>query len=381
MITVSAERGVVFIGGFPPAGTSHEQSQDAHERIAAHFRRHPGRLCFDLVGVTPTDSPALALVKCWADHCAKTDVSIRITRAGDELGDVLADLGFDETGAYSLGTDGNDRPQPLLVGVGAASMKFADDVKWMFRFALSLARSTLRHLLKPWRLNWRECLYFIDQTGADAVPIISLICFLVGVIMAYQALTQLGKFGLDIYVVDLVGLAITRELGPMMVAIVCAGRAGSAFAAEIGAMKAAEEIDAMRTMGFRPLDLLVLPRVVALMVVMPLLTIIGDFLGVAGGALVLVSLRDVSLREYVTRLVQAVGPANVFESLVKSIVFAVLIAVVGCFRGLQVGGDPRSVGRATTSSMVTGVFLIILADTAVTFVYPEIVAILCGMEY
>jgi phospholipid/cholesterol/gamma-HCH transport system permease protein len=206
----------------------------------------------------------------------------------------------------------------------------------------------------------------MDKSGADAVPIVILICFLMGAILAFQGVVQMGRFGLSIYVANLVGLAIIKELGALMVAMICIGRAGSAFAAEIGTMKVSEELDAMETMGLNTNRFLVMPKMIALVCVMPLLTIIGDIAGIFGGMVVGVLKSNVSVSEYYLRTIEAVSGLDMFECIMKSIVFAVLIAAIGCLRGFEAENDAKGVGSAATSSVVSGIFLIVVADAVIT---------------
>jgi phospholipid/cholesterol/gamma-HCH transport system permease protein len=177
------------------------------------------------------------------------------------------------------------------------------------------------------------------------------------------------KLGGDVFMPDLVAMAICMELGPLMVAMICTGRAGSAFAAEIGTMKVSEEVDALVTMGLEPTRFLIIPKVLALVVAMPLLTIIGDVMGILGGMTVGQLVLNMSPTAYLSRTVQALSFDAVFEGLLKSVVFAVLIAGVGCMRGLQAKNSAQSVGRSTTSAVVSGIFLVIIADTLLTIIF------------
>jgi phospholipid/cholesterol/gamma-HCH transport system permease protein len=181
-------------------------------------------------------------------------------------------------------------------------------------------------------------------------------------------------------VADLVALAVVRELGPLMVAMICIGRAGSAYAAELGTMKVSEEIDAMDTMGLKPARFLVIPKLIALVFVMPMLVVIGDISGIVGGVIIGVSMSDVTLIEYLNRTLESLIPANVIESLVKSVFFALIIAAVGCYRGFEADRDAKGVGKAATSAVVTGIFIVILADFFVTFAFPQLLA-LFGIDY
>lgn len=199
--------------------------------------------------------------------------------------------------------------------------------------------------------------------GVDALFIILLLSFLLGLIIAFQSAHQLEQFGANIYVANLVGIAMVREFGPMMTAIMLAGRSGSAIAAELGTMTVSEEVDALRTMGIDPVRFLVLPRILALTIVQPLLTLMADFIGMIGGFVIGVLMMDLSTNVYYEQTVEAVTLNDFGHGLLKSVVFAWIIGVTGCFSGLAIRGGAASVGKATTRSVVTSIFLIIVADS------------------
>jgi phospholipid/cholesterol/gamma-HCH transport system permease protein len=209
----------------------------------------------------------------------------------------------------------------------------------------------------------------IQICGAQALPIVSLISFLVGVILAYVGAVQLRMFGAQIYVADLVGIAMTRELGPIMAAIIMAGRTGAAFAAELGTMQVNEEIDAFTTLGISATDFLVLPRILALALMLPPLCVYADLLGVLGGATVAVGTLDITATEYYVRTSEAITLGDFVGGLVKAAVFGVLVAVAGCLRGIRCGRSSAAVGQATTSAVVTSIVLIIVTDSIMTVIY------------
>ncbi len=197
-----------------------------------------------------------------------------------------------------------------------------------------------------------------------AMPITGLLAFLMGVVIAYQGAEQLRQFGANIFVVDLVGISILREIGPLIVAILVAGRSGSAYAAQIGTMKVTEELDAIKTLGLSPIQLLVLPRVFALAIAVPLLTVYADILGVAGGALVAFKELDLTFTEFLTRFEEWVALRHFLIGVGKAPFFAVIIAVVGCYQGFQIRGNVDDVGRKTTIGVVQSIFLVIVFDAA-----------------
>ncbi len=214
----------------------------------------------------------------------------------------------------------------------------------------------------PARIRWRPILFNIRSAGFDALPIVGLLSFLLGIVVAYQGADQLRQYGANIYVADLVGLSMLREFAPLITAIIIAGRSGSAYAAQIGTMSVTEEIDAMRTLGIAPMDLLVLPKILALLVALPLLTVFADVLGVFGGMIMSRAQLGVGFGEFLDRFAKAVSVTAYLVGICKAPVFAVIIAVVGCFQGFRTQGGADSVGRQTTRSVVQSIFLVIVAD-------------------
>jgi phospholipid/cholesterol/gamma-HCH transport system permease protein len=212
----------------------------------------------------------------------------------------------------------------------------------------------------------------VHETGVTAIPIVSLIAFLISVVVAYLGAQQLSKFGATIFVVDLVTIAVLREMGVLLTAIIIAGRSGSAFAAEIGVMQLNEETDALRAMGLNPIELLVVPRVVALIIALPCLTIIADAMGLAGGGLLSLVQLHIPLSQFIVRLREALAPTTFWAGLVKAPVFALLIAMVGSYRGMQVRESARELGRMTTMAVVQSIFLVILADAFFAVLFEQI---------
>lgn len=229
-----------------------------------------------------------------------------------------------------------------------------------------------RGVVQPRRLRGTSVARHVYETGVQAIPIVALIAFLIAVIVAYIGAQQLRNFGGEIFVVDLITLSVLRELGVLLTAIIVAGRSGSAFAAELGAMRLNEEVDALEAMGLEPVEVLVLPRVLALVIALPLLTIVADFMGLAGGAVLSWSLVDIPFNQFLTRMDESIAPTTFWAGLLKAPVFALLIALVGTLRGLQVRGSSRELGRLTTVAVVQGIFLVILADALFAVLYLEI---------
>ncbi len=245
-----------------------------------------------------------------------------------------------------------------------------------FVFFLSfLGESSLqffRILLTPWKFRYKATAVHIQKSGALALPIVALTSFLVGVVIAFQSAEQLAKFGANIFIVDMVSISMFREIAPLIAAIVIAGRSASSYTAEIGTMKITEEIDAMRSMGFEPIVFLVLPRIFALLIAMPLIVFFADMIGIAGGMLVAKSNLGISYSEFIVRARDVVATKQVLIGLFKAPFFGLLIATIGCFRGFQVTGSTESIGRYTTISVVNAIFWVIVCDALISVVLTEI---------
>jgi phospholipid/cholesterol/gamma-HCH transport system permease protein len=221
----------------------------------------------------------------------------------------------------------------------------------------------------PPSVNWRDMPHLMERAGADSLPIVLVINFLVGLVTAFQAAVQLRQFGANIFVADLVGLSVTRELAPLMTAIIVAGRSGAAFSAELGTMRVSEEIDALRTLGLDPYGFLVFPRIFTLVLVLPLLTILADVIGIAGGLLVAMLGLDITANAYLIETQKAVGLWDVFSGCLKTVFFGLSIALIACQRGLAARGGAEGVGRATTSAVVTSLFAIVAVDAVFTVLF------------
>lgn len=223
--------------------------------------------------------------------------------------------------------------------------------------------AVLFHLLvSPTRIRWRAVIRSLELDGFNALPIVGLLTFLMGVVIAYQGAEQLRTFGANIFIVDLVGISLLREIAPLVTAILVAGRSGSAYAAQLGTMKVTEELDAIRTLGLSPMELLIVPKVLALVIALPLLTVYADGVGVFGGMLIASGQLSVSFTEFLTRFEDAVALRHFLIGIGKAPVFATIIALVGCYQGLQIRGGVDDVGRRTTISVVQAIFLVIVLD-------------------
>ncbi len=266
-------------------------------------------------------------------------------------------------------TDQTDTPSPVagastptLEGLGRSVEAAYNQTVALLGFVGETAAALAGSVAHPARFRWRPILYNIRSAGFDALPIVGLLSFMLGVVVAYQGADQLRQYGANIFVADLVGLSMLREFAPLITAIIIAGRSGSAYAAQIGTMAVTEEIDAMRTLGIAPLDLLVLPKILALVIALPLLTVFADVLGVFGGMIMARAQLGVGFGEFLDRFVKAVSITAYLIGICKAPVFAAIIAVIGCFQGFRTKGGAESVGRQTTLSVVQSIFLVIVAD-------------------
>jgi phospholipid/cholesterol/gamma-HCH transport system permease protein len=257
----------------------------------------------------------------------------------------------------------------LVERIGAATLKVFDDFKRILSFLGELLVALTYSLFHPRSVRWDDVLSYMKRAGVDGLAIIGLISLLLGLILAFMSSIQLKQFGANIYVASLLAIAIVKELGPIMTAILVAGRSGSAFAAEIGTMMVNEEVDALITMGFSPVRFLAVPKVLAAMIVVPLLTIYADLFGILGGVIVGVLGLDLTVYTYLQETQRSLTLLDMITSLIKAGVFAVLIAGIGCQRGFEVRGGAEAVGSATTSAVVAAIFLIIVTDSAFALVF------------
>ncbi len=246
--------------------------------------------------------------------------------------------------------------------VGVGTMAVIDEALDLLNFLGVIFVSAGQVLLHPKRMRLVPLLSHIERVGLNALPIVGLLSFLIGLVLAFQGADQLAQFGAEIFTVNLVGVSVLREMGILLTAIIVAGRSGSAFTAQIGTMQVNEEIDAMRAMGLDPIDVLVLPRVLALIIALPLLAMFANLMGLAGGAVMSVIALDISVVQFIERLKSVVPIWSFWVGMIKAPVFGLLIGLVGCREGLKVGGSADSVGRQTTKSVVVSIFMVIVAD-------------------
>lgn len=256
--------------------------------------------------------------------------------------------------------------------IGVAGEKFLLNTYLMVEFLGHLAITFSKCLAAPRKFRPVSVVAVLNRVGLNAIPIVSLISFLIGVVLVYQGAFQLKKFGAEIYTVDLLAISLLREIGILMTAIMVAGRSGSAYAAQLGTMKLNQEVDALTTFGLDPMEVLVLPRIIALVIAMPLLAFIADIIGLAGGAIMSYLTLDISIEQYLQQLNQAFKPASFWVGIIKAPVFGFIIGLVGCFEGMQVRGGALSVGEKTTKAVVESIFLVVVMDALFSVIFTKL---------
>jgi phospholipid/cholesterol/gamma-HCH transport system permease protein len=326
----------------------------------------PSRIAFDTHQLGLWDSSILAFLTQVSDTCRERGVALDTTALPAGLHNLL-DLAL--AVPERVGAKKELSAPPFLERVGAHAIAVGAGGGQTLSFLGDLTLASIRLVRRNARYRTSDLWLLIQQCGVEALPIVTLVSFLVGVILAFVSAVQLQQFGAQIYVANLVGVATTREIGALMTAIVMAGRTGAAFAAELGTMKVTQELDALTTAGFSTLEFLVLPRVIALVLMMPLLCLYADFVGILGGATIGVGMLNLSERIYLEQTIHAVRLGDTMGGLFKSSVYGGLIALAGCFRGLQAGSSASAVGNAATSAVVTSVVAIIVACGFFAFLF------------
>jgi phospholipid/cholesterol/gamma-HCH transport system permease protein len=327
----------------------------------AEVERHIGaatRLAFDAGELTSWDSSLLTFLAKVIELCRKNRAAV--DRSGLPAG-IRRLLELAEAVPERKGARRQEVKEALLERVGETTIETAASTVETIAFLGEMTAAFGRFLRMKARYRPWDLLLMIQECGAQALPIVTLISFLVGVILAFVGAVQLKQFGGQIYIADLVAIGMLREMGAMMTAVIMAGRTGAAFAAQLGTMKVTQEIDAFVAMGFPPMEFLVLPRVIALTLMMPLLCLYADFIGVLGGAAIGISMLDLSWTTYYLETTRAIRLPDMFGGIFKSAVYAGLIGFFGCLRGLQCGRSASAVGDATTSAVVSGIVASIVA--------------------
>ncbi len=270
------------------------------------------------------------------------------------------------------GTGKHTGEAPLLQRIGVLAQAMWRAAPEMLHFLGEITLSFGRLFRGKAQFRRADLMLLIQDVGPQSLPIIALVSFLVGIIVAYMGAVQLAQFGAQIYIANLVGLGMTREMGALMTGVIMSGRTGAAFAAQLGTMQVNEEIDAFRTLGFNPIDFLVLPRMLALILVMPALVLYSDIVGITGGMFVAVTAFDIGTFEYYQQTVRSMEWTHIWGGVVKGTIYAILIAFAGCLRGIQCGRSAEAVGEATTSAVVTSILFIVIAGALLTVLYQQL---------
>ena len=326
--------------------------------------RKPARLRLRADAVAAWDTSLLLFLFDAQEGCRAAGIPCETGALPEKIRGHLAQLGAARTANRP-----RNRSDSFVAAVGLATKHAYGSLRDILQFVGECVLGTLRLVRRPRKFRWGDCLDQMQECGAMSLPIVSLISFLVGLTLAYQAAVELRQFGADIYVADIVGLSMVREMGPMMAAVILAGRVGAAFAATLGNMKANEEIDALEALGLPAVDFLVLPRIIALGLMMPLLTLYANCVGILGGMVVAQSVLQIPFSAYWVETQGSIDLTDFRAGMIKATTFGLLIGLAGCLRGLQAERSAAGVGRAATSAVVTGILLVIVADSVYAVVY------------
>jgi phospholipid/cholesterol/gamma-HCH transport system permease protein len=345
-----------------------ENAELVRKRLVETVKGQPLKnVVIDMGAVEYFDSSAAAILIEVHRLCSELHNSLKLINVPPRIQSFLDLVEFEH-----FKSAGILQPQPvprLLVQIGEGALTVRRNVRDIVTFIGASVTALIHDLAHPRSLRWDRLWQLIDKTGSDAVPIVTVLSFLMGGILAFQGAIQLRKFGANIFVADLVSLSICLEMGPLLTALIVSGRSGAAFAAQIGTMQVTEEVDALQVMAIDPIRYLVSPRVLAIAFVLPCLTLLADVIGMVGGSVVAAFSLDVTPVAYFNQVQKVLEVSDVVKGLVKSFVFGIEIATIGCLRGFQVRGGAESVGNATTSAVVTSIFILTITDAVFAVVY------------
>lgn len=349
-------------------------SLDTMARVSADMKFHvqdlkPSSLTIDCSGVDYFDNAAALMMAVFKEEAEAGGLPVELINLSAHAQKIMNLVDVKKlSGSPSRPPEQGIHP---VAGIGAMTIAAAAEFRALMTFLGELILAFIHSLAHAREVRWGDVASNVKRVGVQGLPIVGLISFLVGLIIAFMSSLQLKPLGGNIFVASLVGIAMVKELAPLMTAIIVAGRSGSAFAAEIGTMVVNEEVDALVIMGFDPVQFLVVPRVMAAFIVVPLLTLYADLFGLAGGLVVGVLGLDLTFMTYINQTGSSIALSDITTGLVKSFVFAAIISGIGCYRGLRVERGAEGVGAATTSAVVSAIFLIVLADSifAVLFHY------------
>ena len=325
----------------------------------------PGQIVFDTHQITGWDSKLLTFLNSLETYCHQSDITFEHDGLPDGVRKLLALARAvpERKGARKEASRDN-----FVARTGDSFLKQIGGYKDTIGFIGESFIALLRFFTGRANYQRADLMLFIQEAGAEALPIVTLISVLIGLIFAFVGAVQLVLFGAQIFVANLVAIAVVRVMGAVMVAVIMAGRTGAAYAAQLGTMQVNEEIDALQTLGISPMEFLVLPRMVALIIMMPMLCLYADLMGILGGLIVGVGMLDLGLTEYLNQTRDSISLANLFIGLIHAVVFGILIAISGCLRGIQCGRSASAVGLATTSAVVTAITSIVVATAIITII-------------
>jgi len=349
------------IGGRLDAETTGTIWRRAVETVQSQNSRD---VIVDASGIEYCDGAGIALLVQLGETQNRKGAKFEISGLRPEFTDLL----HDSASNFPTEIKRKSQRESIAEEIGHNTVEVWRDIQALVSFVGELSVGLVHALVHPRSVRWRDALTIAETAGVNALPIVALVSFLMGLIMAFQAAIPLRQFGAQLFIANLIGLSMLRELGPLMTAVILAGRSGSAFAAELGTMKVREEIDALKTMGLDPVRFLIVTRVIAAVCMTPLLTIFADLMGLIGGFVVMRSL-GFPLVTYYHQVQYAVSYGSLVGGLVKSFVFGILVAGIGCLRGLQTGTGATAVGQSTTSAVVSGIILITITDGIFALIY------------
>ncbi len=329
-----------------------------------------GRAVLDFAACRGLDSIAAVTVFHFIRSLENAGVVVTIDGLGKDGSDQFDSFRNNEPRTVVIRTDESVREH--FEDVGDHLLKFMGTVRGLWKFTCRTITEFVRTLGKPALVRWPQVFYYMDQAGVRAIPIIAVLCWLLGTILGYQAGYQMRNFGAELYMPALIAYSITWEIGPMLAAVLVAGRSGSAFAAEIGTMQVRQEVDALSVMGINIYSYLVIPKMVALMFVMPFLVLLANMAGLVGGLLAGGVFLGMPANIYLSELSKALIPMDIYWGMLKGILYAILVSTTGCYMGMRVRGGAAAVGRATTSAVVLSIFLVIVCDALLSILFIHI---------
>ncbi len=333
---------------------------------AALFAKDPRHIVADLGRLEEADSAAALFLLQMEDEARRRSIPFEFLKIPQRVQSIMDLLDRD---ALRPAPSPPVKHRNVFEAMGETTAHLFGDVGQVITFGGTLLWEVTLAVRHPSSVRWKDVIVYMKKVGVDGLPILALISFLMGLIMAFMSSLQLKQFGGNAYVASLVALAMVRELGPIITAILVAGRSGSAFAAEIGTMVVNEEVDSLTTMGFSPIRFLAVPKLIAAAVMVPLLTFFADLFAIVGGMCVGILGLDLTFHTYEQYTSWAITTTDIFNGVIKSFTFAILIAAIGCQRGFAVRGGAQAVGDATTSAVVSGLFLIIVTDSAYAVIF------------